>query len=586
MSEAQETTKVAKNSAIYKRLLGYTKRYKTIFIIGVLANLFFAWVETTFVNAIQYLIDDGLEQKDRYFLLVQTPLFILGAIFLRGIFNFVSTYCMGWVGRKVVQDLRESLYEKYIRQPARFFSERAPGNLLSTMTFNTEQVAIASSDAITLALRTGGTILFVLIYLTLISWRLTLFLFIVVPVIAWIIKVSAKRLKKVSGNIQNVIGDVTKTTEETIKGNQVIKIFGGAAREIKNFKSKANRNRQQEMKLIATKGIASPVIQIVAGVGFAAIMYFGSLEFLDGRMQKGELVTFITMMALILKPMRDISNINTHLQRGIAGAQSVFEVLDLPDEPDNGQKVLERAEGKITFDKVGFSYDGDKSILHDINFVAEPGQTIALVGRSGSGKSTIASLIQRLYNPESGDIKVDDISIEELTLTSLRQQIATVSQNVVLFNNTIRHNIAYGRLKGASDEDIIKAAKDAHAWEFIKELPKQLDTQVGDNGLLLSGGQRQRLAIARAMLKDSPILILDEATSALDTESERHIQKALETLMIGRTTLVVAHRLSTIESADKILVVKEGRIVEAGPHHELMALGGEYSRLQDMQFSE
>ncbi|NVK21824.1 MAG: lipid A export permease/ATP-binding protein MsbA [Kangiellaceae bacterium] len=571
---------------IYKRLLTYTKKYKTVFIIGVFANILFALVETSFVNSIKYLIDEGINQRDRHFLLVQTPLFILGAILLRGIFNFVSTYCMGWVGRKVVQTLREQLYEHYIRQPISFFSDKTPGKLLSTLTFNTEQVAVASSDAITLALRAGGTIIFIMTFMAITSWRLTLFLLILVPVVSWVIKVSARRLKKVSGNIQNVVGDVTHAAEESIKANQVIKIFGGTEKEIANFRNKANRNRQQDMKLIATKGVASPVIQFIAGIGFAAIMYFGSLEMLNDRLTSGELIAFITLMAMILRPLKEISNVNTHLQRGIAGAQSVFEIIDLPNEDDTGQTVIERAEGAIEFKNVDFAYEAGANILNQISFAAQPGETIALVGKSGSGKTTIATLLQRLYNIDNGQLLIDGIPIQELTLESLRDQIATVSQNVVLFNNTIRHNIAYGGLNDASEASIIQAAKHAHAWEFIEQLPQGLDTVVGDNGVMLSGGQRQRIAIARAMLKDAPILILDEATSALDTESERHIQEALETLMQNRTTLVVAHRLSTIENADKILVIRDGAIVESGTHQQLLAQNGEYMHLHQMQFSE
>lgn len=571
---------------IYKRLLGFTKKYKTVFIVGVVANILFALVETYFVNSIKYLIDDGIKARDSYFLLVKTPLFIMGAIVLRGVFNFISVYCMGWVGRKVVQTLREQLYEHFVRQPTEFFSKRAPGNLLSTLTFNTEQVAVASSDAITSALRAGGTIIFIIVFMSLTSWRLTLFLFILVPIVGWVIKVSARRLKKVSSSIQNVVGDVTRAAEESIKANQVIKIFGGTEREIKNFNKQANRNRQQDMKLIATKGIASPVIQVIAGIGFAAIMYFGSLEMLNDRITEGELISFITLMAMILRPLKEVSNVNTHLQRGIAGAQSVFDILDLPNEPDEGTTVIDNADGSIEFKEVTFGYKPNEPVLNNISFSVNAGQSIALVGKSGSGKSTIASLLQRLYNIDDGELLIDGIPVKALTLDSLRKQIAIVSQSVVLFNDTIRHNIAYGRMDEVSDEDIIQAAENAHAWEFIEKLPEGLDTVVGDNGVMLSGGQRQRIAIARAMLKDAPILILDEATSALDTESERYIQEALEELMKDRTTVVVAHRLSTIENADRILVLKDGVIIESGSHQELLDKNGEYTRLYQMQFSE
>lgn len=573
---------------VYKRLLGYTKRYKWVLLIGILANIGFALIEVWFVDSIKYLIN-GLkaEVKDQHFLLVKTPLVIISAILLRGVFNFIATYCMGLTGRKVVQTLREELYEHYLYQPMSFFSKWNPGKLLSTLTYNTEQIAIASSSAITQALRAGGTVVFIIIFMLLNSWKLTLYLLVLIPIIAWVVSISTKRFKKISKNIQGSVGNITQSAEAAIKSQQVIKMFGTVEKEVTAFKVSANRNRQQDMKLIATKGISSPVIQFIAGIGFTAIIYFGSVEILAGKMDGGDFVAFISLMFLILRPLKELTNVNTELQKGVAGAQSVFEILDLPAEVDQGTLELARAQGNVEFKNVSFAYNQqDGNILSDVSFTVKKGQTIALVGRSGSGKTTIASLLQRLFNIEQGQILIDDKPIEELTLASLRQQIATVSQSVILFNDTVANNIAYGQAETVDESLIIAAAKNANAWDFIQKLPEQLATNIGDNGSLLSGGQRQRLAIARAMLKDAPILILDEATSALDTESERHIQDALLELMKDRTTLVVAHRLSTIESADKILVVNEGEVVESGSHQELLALEGEYSRLHKMQFSD
>ena len=573
--------------SVYRRILSYTKVFKTVLIIGVLANILFALVEATFAYTIKYLVDDGLVKQDEVFLLVKAPIFIIAAIMLRGVFSFIATYCMGWTGRRVVQTLREQLFEHYVYQPSSFYHINSPGNLLSTLTFNTEQIAEASSNAITKALRAGGMVIFIIMFMFYINWKLTLYLIFLVPLIGWLVNVSSKRLKNVSKNIQSSIGEVTNRTEQTIKAYQVIKMFGGADYEINKFKDRAKKNRQQDMKLIATRGLVSPVIQIIAGFGFALIIYLGSKDMLAGIMTAGDFTSYMVQMSLILKPLRELTDINTLFQRGIAGAQSVFEILDLPKEKDKGTKVLERSKGAITFDKVSFSYEQDKTILNNISFHAKPGQTIALVGRSGSGKTTIASLIQRLFEIDQGRLLIDDIPIEELTLDSLRKQIATVSQNVVLFNDTLRHNIAYGHFdQKVTDEQIIEAAKNAYAWDFIEQLPEQLDTITGDNGVMLSGGQRQRIAIARAILKDSPILILDEATSALDTESERHIQAALENLMKNKTTIVVAHRLSTIENADNILVISDGNIVESGTHKQLLANNGEYTRLHQMQFSD
>lgn len=579
-------TKTATSKQIYKRLLGYTKRYRWAIVIGIIANILYALVEASFVNAIQDL-NEAINEKDRYTLLVKTPLIILLAILLRGIFNFIATYCMGWAGRRVVQDLRQQLYKKYLYQPSQFFYQRAPGELLSTLTFNIEQVAQASSNAITQALRAGGTVIFAVMYMLIINWQLTLFILILAPVIAFVVRLSAKRFKRVSQAIQDTIGSVTQKTEETIKAQQIIKMHGGQDLEFEQFSKATNENRQQDMKLIATQGLASPVILFIAGIGFAAIVYFGALQILDGHMKGEQFIAFVGLMALILKPLRDLSNVNSILQRGIAGAHSVFEILDRENEPDTGDKLLSEVHGDIEYKQVSFQYPGvEQEALNQISFQLKAGQTLALVGRSGSGKSTITHLLPRLYQANNGDIFIDGKNINEFTLASLRQQIATVSQNVILFDDTVRNNIAYGFSQDATETEIIEAAKAANAWEFISELPNGLDTEIGENGSLLSGGQRQRLAIARAILKNAPILILDEATSALDTESERHIQNALDNLMTNRTTIVVAHRLSTIEKADTILVIDQGKILESGNHQTLLEKKGIYYNLHQMQFSE
>ncbi len=568
--------------AVYRRLLRYVRPYLKIFGLAILGMILFAATEAAFARIIQPLFDDGFVKKDPT-VLQWIPLVIIGIFAVRIVGSFLSDYCMAFVARSVIRDLRKQLFTQLLRLPVTFYDTSSSGVLLSKMVYDVEQLAEASSSVITVLIRDSLTIIALLMMLMYYSVWLTLILIAVTPILAGLVMYVSKRFRKLSHRIQKSMGNVSTVSEEIIEANREIKIFGGQGYEIRQFGEINNHNRRQFLRLAVTNALSSPVIQFIVAIAFALMIFFAfRLE-----LKVGEFGSYLTAMLLLMQHAKRLTTINATLQRGIAAAQSVFDFLDREPELDDGSKVLDKAHGEIKYRQVNFTYTPQgEEILHDINLVIEPGQNVAFVGRSGAGKTTLVSLLPRFYDPSSGQIQLDGYDIRELTLESLRSHIALVSQHVTLFNDTIAHNIAYGALESATEEDIRRAAQAAHALEFIEKLPEGMQTIVGENGVLLSGGQRQRLAIARAILKDAPVLILDEATSALDTESERFIQSALEQLMQDRTTLVIAHRLSTIEQADVIVVMDHGCIVEMGSHAELLAKGGNYAALHRMQFTE
>jgi len=569
----------------YKRLFGYLKHYKLAFLIAVLANLAYAGMDFLFVRSLEPLTDEALVAGDMEILTI-APFFIIGILFVRGITSFISTYCMSWVGQNIVQKMRVQMAEHYMGMSSYFFDENSAGILVSKITFNTQQVASATTDAVTKLLREGGLIIYILYYLFSTSWKLASLFLLAAPFIGVIVAFTSKRFKNISRNIQNAMGGITQNTQEIVDGYKVIKTFSGENYELARFLKRAVKNRQQNIKMVITKAISVPLIQLLAGFSFALVLYYAGIELAEGTLSSGQFVTMLTMMMMMLKPLKIISNLNSVIQQGIAAAQSIFEILDEPKEINQGTKTIESLKGKLEFCQVAFAYSKQSgNVLEDISFSVEAGQTVALVGRSGSGKSTITNLLLRFYNPQKGKILLDGISIEELKLKNLREHISIVSQQVTLFNTSVAQNIAYAN-ENIDIEAVKVAAKKAHAWEFIEKLPNGLDEMIGENGQRLSGGQRQRLAIARALYKDAPIVILDEATSALDTESERHIQKALDSLMHNKTTLVIAHRLSTVEKADCILVLDDGEIIERGTHSELLAKDEFYAKLYQMQFKD
>jgi len=568
---------------VYKRLLRYAWRFWPAIVLGILGTIVLSGADAGFTWVIKPILDKGFIAKDKAFIR-WLPLGIILAFIVRGAAGFVSNYYMGSAARSVVMRFRQDIFAHLLKMPATYYDNNSSGQLLSALIYNVEQVAKASTDAIVTVVQESCFITGLIVVMILTSWKLSLLFIITTPVIATIARRSSKRMRSLSKGLQGTMGEITHVAEEAIEGYKVIRIFGGEQYESAKFNTATENNRYRELKVIATNTLASGGVQLVAGAVIALTLYLATMH--TSNISAGGFTSMIAAMLALLKPMRNLTTVNSTIQKGIAGAESIFQLLDQPAENDQGKLTLAHAKGAIEYRDISFAYHPDKPVLQQINFTAAPGQTIALVGRSGSGKTTLVNLLPRFYDTYLGNIFIDGVDTRSYNLSELRNQFALVSQHVTLFNDTIAHNIAYGRLSEVSEAQVIEAAKAAHAMEFIEQLPKGIYTLVGENGVLLSGGQRQRLAIARALLKNAPILILDEATSALDTEAERHIQAALEELMHNRTTLVIAHRLSTIENADKILVLDAGRIVEAGKHAELLEKNGYYARLYRMQFKD
>lgn len=579
---------------VYKRLLSYVWPYRWAFFLALLGNILYGIVDAGIIKLLQPLLDKGFVDRDQTFIR-WIPAMIISIFIVRGMATFLSTFFMGWVGRNVVMNLRQEMFHHLLKLPTSYYDRVTSGETLSKVTFNVEQVADASSDAITVLVRETCTAMALIGVMISVSWRLTFLFAITVPIMAGVMLLISKRMRFISTNIQNSMGRVTHVAEEAIEGQKVIKAFGGQAYEDRRFKETTQNNRRQEMKLIVTSAISIPMIQIIGSVALALTVYLATLNpehILKTAITPGAFGSMITAMIMLLKPIKQLTKVNSNIQKGLAGAASIFDFLDQTKESDEGSHQVENLKGQIAFRHVSFSYPealGTSSgsekgkTLEEISFDVKAGETIAIVGRSGGGKSTLVSLLPRFYEAK-GEILIDGLNIKSLSLKCLRENISMVTQQVVLFNDSVAQNIAYGT--DATGEDIKRAAELAHADEFIERLPQGYETLIGENGVRLSGGQRQRIAIARAFLKKAPILILDEATSNLDTESERHIQAALETLMSQCTTLVIAHRLSTVQNAHRIIVVDKGRIIEMGTHEELMGSQGLYSALREMQYQQ
>ena len=571
--------------ATFKRLFPIIKQYKSGIIVGAIALVLNALVDSGLIYLLKPLLDEGFGQADHGFLKLMSVL-VVAFILVRGITNYVAGYCLAWSSGNVVMTLRRTIFQHLIYMPVSYFDKNPIGRSLSRVTYDTEMVANSSSHALVTIVREGAYLISLFVVMIYTSWQLSMVLFMLAPVIGVLIGIVSKRFRQLSRNIQSSMGELTVTTEQMLKGHKEVLSFGGQEIEKARFDRVSNDMRRKGMKIVSADGISDGLVQLIASFALSIILYLSTVEGLHIEdLTAGSFTVVFSSMMAMLRPLKSLTNVNSQFQRGMAACQTLFEFLDLKTENDNGTVEVERAKGNITFNHVSFGYEGkDGLALNDISFSLPQGKTIALVGRSGSGKSTIANLLTRFYDIEQGEIILDGINIQDYRLANLRAQCSIVSQQVHLFNDTIANNIAYAATDKYSREDIINAAKAAHAMEFIEKLDDGLDTVIGENGASLSGGQRQRLAIARALLRNSPILVLDEATSALDTESERAIQSALAALQKDKTVLVIAHRLSTIENADEILVVDQGKIIERGTHQALLAQNGAYSQLYSLQF--
>lgn len=573
-------------TSVYKRLWKYVIPYRGIGAIAIIAMASTAVIEMTMVALVEPLMDEALVAKN-----LETarwlPIAFVAVFILRGAAGFATEASLGWIGRTVISSLRRDLFRKFLTLPSSFFERQSSGPLLSRMTYNVEMVAESVTTVVTILVRDFLTVLAAIGLMIYQSSRLFLMVAIVLPIVAMLIRILGRAFRRYSNRIQDSVGEVTQVTDEVISGNRVVKIFGGQDYEMQRLTGVDESNRRQNMKLIRARSMGVAITQVVFGIGIAGVVYFAGIESVNNNLSPGSFMAFFGALMLMMQPLRRLTNVNATLQRGIAAGDSLFAVIDEQDEKDEGTYRGERVRGVVEFDNLSFSYgDDDAPVLRNLSLKVDAGKTLAIVGHSGSGKSTLVSLLPRFYDVESGEIRLDDRPIKEYSLDFLRENISLVSQDVVLFNDSIANNLAYGQLKRCTQAEILAAAEAAHIVEFVQEMPAGLETTVGDRGVLLSGGQRQRIAIGRALLKNAPVLILDEATSSLDTKSERRIQDALSALMENRTTLVIAHRLSTVESADQIIVLDKGRVVESGTHSELLSADGHYAALYKMQFSE
>jgi subfamily B ATP-binding cassette protein MsbA len=580
----------------YRRLLGYLRPYRGRFILGILGGVLFSATMASFALLAKKFGDGTFTHQDPR-TIVWVPLALVGLFILRGLGDFIQTYFMGYVGRQIVSQLRREVFRRILQLPIGYFDRSSSGALLSRLTYNTEQIGQATTDSVIIVVRTTLTILASVGFLLWLNVRLTLIALTMGPLVGWLVSVINRHFRRYSRRIQDSMGDVTRVAKESFEAPRLIKVYNAQEHLGRQFDAVNDHNLRSNMKLILTKGVSNPIVQLVTVVGLAFVLSIAIADAIHGRMSMGDLFGFLTALVSIAQPLRELVGVAGPLQQGIAAGQSLFELLDQPVEPQGGAWRVARARGAVQFDHVWFSYAGGvtaadpqgaparerAAALADVSLQVAAGESLAIVGRSGSGKSTLVNLLPRFYDAGAGSVRIDGRDVRDYELRNLREQIAVVSQDVVLFDDTIRNNIAFGR--ELPDAAIERAAEAAHVLEFARSQPAGLDALVGDRGVLLSGGQRQRIAIARALLKDAPILILDEATSALDTEAERHIQAALAQLVRNRTTLIIAHRLSTVEQADRIIVLDAGAIAESGTHVQLLAHGGLYAQLHRLQFS-
>ena len=571
--------------AIYKRLLTYLGPQKWYFLLSIIGFAMFAASAPALAHLMGVVEQTLNEPTQENILWLVAALF--GIYLFRGVGTFLGKYFTALVGREIVHALRTQLFNRMLRLPSQYYDNESSGRVISRVIFDVEQVNGASTKALTTVIQEGLTVILLMGYLIWLDYTLTAIFLVIIPVIGGLVSLASKFFRRYSRRIQKSMGQVTQVTNESISGYREVRTYNATSVEEQRFLKASNENRKQVMKFALTNAINVPLSQQVIAAGLGVMIYLMFQRVASGTMASDEFFQFITAASLIAKPLRALTDVNSVIQKGVTAAESVFSVLDTETEKDTGTKELGKSTGAVEFKEARFRYaQAETDAIKGINLNIKAGTSVAFVGRSGSGKTTLVNLLPRFYELTSGSISIDGHPINELTLNSLREQIAIVSQSVTLFNCSIRENIAYGSLADASDDDVVEAAKAAHAHEFIEKLPEGYDTQVGENGVMLSGGQRQRLAIARAILKNAPILILDEATSALDTESERHIQAAMDEVMKGRTTLVIAHRLSTIENVDTIVVIDDGQVVESGPHQELLQQQGAYAQLHQLQFAE